>query len=664
MADSEIVIKILADTAELKEGVKKIGEETGKIKDIAGISIDNIMGKMFVLNEGWKAASEIVSKVGEVIEKVVVEMALLGEKALQVEHGFDRMAEEAGISGNKLKQAMLNAADGTIETTKLLERGTQLITAFGAGAVKIPQLIELSRNVAKTFGLETEQVFDQISEAVRNGNTRLLKHYGIYVDAEKSIKHFALANDVAANAINQSGRSQAILNDLLTVGEKKFGKGAETTRSLSESYANLKNQVAEAIEALGVAIFQKFGPQIQFAIDKLGKLALGIKGLFTDDVGTTKAKALGYEIEQISERLEYLRKQDKKFIAEGGVQLVRDDEIKKAEEAMEKAEAQLMRMSQLQKRAAIGTGSAAEAPKAEGGANDIVDKQQQVKNEVAFQQQLNQIRLQSIDAQLRNAQTLEDVRRDQAQKERLLMEQLEIKKQEISNNEMLTGQQKVLMKVEQEKLTLEQIKQLREQYDAQQIEALQRKAMYARGFDNQVVASAELQSKRTAMAWKQSGQLGGAAVTAFGNHTIAAFKAIGNGSKSAGDALKGAFFGMLGEMAMMQGQFMFLSSIWPPNPLGMAAGLGLIALGSMLSSMGDGGAASPSGMGGDSGGGGFGGGMSNGPGAADAAPKRKDVTINIEGNYFESEQTKLAIVEAVRSASDGNDFTIQRGNRK
>jgi hypothetical protein len=73
------------------------------------------------------------------------------------------------------------------------------------------------------------------------------------------------------------------------------------------------------------------------------------------------------------------------------------------------------------------------------------------------------------------------------------------------------------------------------------------------------------------------------------------------------------------------------------------------------------------GAGGASGGGGMPeGGMGlGGPSVGDSLnQRRKEVTINVEGNYFDSEQTRMAIVEAVRGASDANDFTVQRGTRR
>jgi len=235
---------------------------------------------------------------------------------------------------------------------------------------------------------------------------------------------------------------------------------------------------------------------------------------------------------------------------------------------------------------------------------------------------------------------------------------------EIENNKIYTAQQRDQMLVEQKLIFEDQMRMIEMQREQEQQAMLQRQLEAQTNFFNQAGAYAEMNANRTAQAWRQAGGLGGAAMASFSNRAINAFDQIGRGSKSVSEIMKGAFFGMLGDVASAQGKTMFLTNLAPPlgpNPAGMAAGLGLIALGGLLSSMG-GGSSMAGGAGGGAGGGGMGGDF-GGPGVNDAQQKRKEVTINIEGNYYDSEQSKLAIVEAVRSASDANDFTIQRGNR-
>jgi hypothetical protein len=40
------------------------------------------------------------------------------------------------------------------------------------------------------------------------------------------------------------------------------------------------------------------------------------------------------------------------------------------------------------------------------------------------------------------------------------------------------------------------------------------------------------------------------------------------------------------------------------------------------------------------------------------AQKRKAVTIQIQGSYFETEETRTRLVQMVREASDATDFKI------
>jgi hypothetical protein len=92
--------------------------------------------------------------------------------------------------------------------------------------------------------------------------------------------------------------------------------------------------------------------------------------------------------------------------------------------------------------------------------------------------------------------------------------------------------------------------------------------------------------------------------------------------------------------------------------------MGLIALSGFLRSQG-GGSSGGGGGGGSVSGGGDGGSASlttdSGQPAVSEKAQNKAVTIQVMGNYFETEQTKTRLVEMIREASDATDFTIKGG---
>lgn len=671
MADSEIKVKVVADVGDIKKSVQEIEKQTGTLSSVAGVNIDNVVGKLFVLKEGFGAITSVAAAVSQTLKQVTIDLAIIGEKAAQVENGFRVLAEGAGLASGELKNAIEEAAAGTIESTALLQRSSELIVAFGRDAQRIPELIELSRKVARSFGLETEDAFNRISESIRNGNTRALKQLGIYIDSEQAVKAFAREHGIAANAVTDVGRAQAILAAALDKGQDKFRNVNIQAKSLSEQFAGLKNAAEDFVETLG----QLIGANGGLFSTVLETWTRGINGakIALQALGGEGATAAAAQIEVLranvgllTQTLIEIQAGKQGFISKWLFGETAESVQAEIDNAKRKIEELQTTINQ------VGTGEQF-GPPTPGGTSgtaeaDAIDKEKLRQNEIKFQSDIQAIRMQNAEAMVKNSQDVAMLEEAQLVRRVELENQLAAKKSEVTNNELLTAQQKNQMLYEMEvqhKLRLQELELMAEQ---ERMNALQRQLEMTSAVDEQVALSAEIQARRTSDAWRKSGGLGGAAVNSFSNQAMNAFQKIGSGAATVSEALRGAFFGMLGDVATAQGKTMFLTNLAPPlgpNPAGMAAGLGLIALGGLLGAMGSGGKAGGMGAGGGGAGGvgpegGFG-----GPTVGDATKdRRREVTINVEGNYFESEQTRLAIVEAVRSASDANDFTVQRGNRR
>jgi hypothetical protein len=663
MADSEIKVKVVADLSDIKAAVQETARETGKLKEVAGINVDNIVGKLFVMKQGFDAVTATVGAVASTIKAVTVDLAIMGEQARQVENGFTNLADQAGLAGDKLKDSIVEASAGTIESTRLLQRSSELVVAFGKGAERIPELINLSRQAANAFGKDTEQVFNAISESVRSGNTRGLKQLGILVDTEKAVRDFAAANGVSANALNETGRAQAILNAALEQGKRKFGDAKLQADSTRDSWNRFTNTAMDAAEALAGNFNDTFGGTIRSVLGQFAKDFTRLADQLTGKVNVAADESAS-KIRILSERLEFLNKQAERFTDQTSATpvLIRDEEIAKVEKAIQREEELLSQQAKAESlKAAARSGTVAGVNKEE-----ITDNTKSLENERKFSAELQAIRMQNAEATIKGASDVASLEEAQLVRRVEMENQLAIKKEEVNANDIMTQQQKNEMLFELEVQHKMRLQELENQAEAEKMAALQRQLEATTNVAEQAAISAEIGGMRAAEAWRKSGGLGGQAVTAFGNNAVRAFDAFGRGAMTASEALKSAFFGMIGDVATAQGKTMVLASIWPPNPAALAAGLGLVALGGLLSSMGGKGS-SLGGAGGASGGGGMPeGGMGlGGPSVGDSLnQRRKEVTINVEGNYFDSEQTRMAIVEAVRGASDANDFTVQRGTRR
>jgi hypothetical protein len=164
-----------------------------------------------------------------------------------------------------------------------------------------------------------------------------------------------------------------------------------------------------------------------------------------------------------------------------------------------------------------------------------------------------------------------------------------------------------------------------------------------------------------------------------------------NVAQAAAKAVGATILGTIGDKAIADGSYMMLSGIFPPNPVQIGAGAGLIALGASLKSVSSGMLSS---MGPRSASGG------SVPSADDPCPviakakactnsevgelpsesasqastaskesepdmasmerKQRAVNIQIAGNYYDTDSTRRQLMEMIRQETDATDFRYDR----
>lgn len=277
------------------------------------------------------------------------------------------------------------------------------------------------------------------------------------------------------------------------------------------------------------------------------------------------------------------------------------------------------------------------------------------------------LRKASLDKEIASARSVEQVEKLQAQRKILLAQHTEqriaqIKRQFHGHEDQILKhtQQLKRAQAEEEIIMARQVKDEKVAANQRWMESSQGAADgVARGF----AGAAQKQTLELA-TFEKAGER---TFASFSQHSTQALEEWGAGHKTASQAAKGFLFGFLGDRAIAEGAIMMLSGIWPPNPVALAGGAALIALGGALKAA--------------SGGGGGGGGapsMSMGGGGGYQAPQAappsqaamdmrqnaqqntgNSTTIIVQGHIFDGQETRNRMADLVRQASDGNDFRVQ-----
>lgn len=648
MAEERIGVKFDFDS---KEALDKIGELTKTLAEIGEVeSFSKLIGTMRSFLGPIALVTAAVFALKEAFD-----LTIEGEKIALIEKQFDTLSGSVGIFANELKEKIEKSKGPTVDLTDALKASNEAIVKLGLSADKIPEIMEMSRKVTKVFGGEMLTNFDNISQAIASGNLRLLKHYGLNIDIDEATKKYARSIGTTVNALTEFQKQQAILNQVLETSDQKF-------KGISLESETLKDQTKE----LGVA-FKDLGEVIATAFSKAfgGKSKIG--GFLTDMISdvTDKFKYLIGEGETaVSEKIYDLTEERKKLSKEFNEGLVSGKDVSAIRDRLSEI-SKIMDESKSKMPSILGeshtAGGSKEALEAQEQKNILLSaerKKQRDKETIEenkFQMTLLQLKQKNAEDSMK-LMTDEVAAKEQLNFEMELAEtsfnerikQIEIQR-DIEGTITKKRAKELIMELEDEKFM--KLQELAEKEKNLDLVVAENKVRLAQGAKDKIIAGLDESGVKLK---KEMNDWGARAVMAKGiisNNFAAGFKAIGDGSKSAGQAMADAMGGAIGDMAENQGMLMISAGLWPFNPPVLAGGAALLALAGALkgkgssASMGGGSASAP----------GTNAPVSNIPPEI-AQEKKKSVSIQVLGNYFETQETSRRLVELIRSESDATDF--------
>jgi hypothetical protein len=666
MADESVKFKFDLDAKEALGALTEIKEKISKLGESK--SLDGLVSGFIALSGPIFAAGAAIA-----VMKAAFDLTLEGEALDKVQNQFNALAGSAGINAEKLESGIKKAIGTTVDLDEALGVAKKAIVSLGPSADKIPQIFELSRKAAATFGGTVTGAFEDISGAMAAGNTRALRHYGIIIDQNKAYKDYANSIGQTVSALSDQEKKTAVMNAALAQGKEKF-KGIKTEgETVTKMVAEAKVAWKEFTDALarwvahsgivkaalvgirdGVSLvtdyFKKnFGDGVEHATNKVEVLRKELRGLIADQI-------------KLGEGHGQRKSSTGEFLAGDAEQKSIEAKISATKAALEAAKSELTtKKDDLNKKEVVVGDDGRKEIDAQALA---LRKEQKSK----FEKELFQLTVDRYKAE-------EEVETD-AQKMRfnLDMQQIAMEQEQNAKIELIRAQG------EQEgELGVHRAAQLIEQLELDKvakIEAFERKKQDAmlKTYDNQIKSATKASNVIAAAALKDSMSMSSVAAKgtfAYGlmkNSAVSFFKTLGTSSESVAEQMKKAMFGALGEYAMHEGEVMLARGLGHafggiPGAGGeIAQGGALISLGSLISSLG-GSSSSPASGGG--GGGGSAGGIGAGVGQSLTPPtlneqQKKSVTIQVQGSYFETEQTKQRLVDLIRQESDATDFKYQQ----
>lgn len=661
---AEAKAKVVLDL-DNKEFIQKLRESMGLVGSLGNAQgFEDITKNFLAIGRAVGVATAAFAAA-----KTAFDLTLQAEKIEQISRSFDAMAESVGLAARTIREDLIEATGGLIDDDEALQSATRAMAALGDQAARIPEIMSLARKATVLFGGEVTQNFETFSTAIASGNARSLRQFGIIVDTEKALEKYARTLGVSANYLSEAGKKQAVANAALEQARAKFQNVDESALKATNSFKRFQVQLGELVDTTATAVGQSsaFGK----FFDYLSKSAQGYGVLVQRYLGTgleterLKMSELSAGLFDARERLKALNAEYEKasMLERPFMQSSINRQRDKVKELEREVELQRTKVAGMEKEAEAQAKAEAkpkaEAPAAKAGG---VDLSQLRKDQEAFLRDVAKLESEIFERRKANALDMATYEAAHAEQVRALAEQAAMQAQEVDqkaaslglqNDEQVANAKAAIY----ENLNLK-LNELEMQRQNAAVQVAENQLRVAQTTAEGIAAAFALGSAQAARDFENFGRRGQVVFKAFEKNAVSSLIALGEGTADAGEAMRGFMFGALADIAEAEGRVMLLQAFH--NPAAGAAGAALLVLSGVLRGM------AGSRARGDIGGGGAGGGAQGGvtaPGEArpeaEQAPRRA-VTIQIQGSYFETDQTRARLMEMIRESGDFTDFNLRQ----
>ena len=661
MADSETqLLKLDLDNDSFIKKANEANESITKLGDV-----ENLKGVL----AGFESMGLALGVIGVTILalKGSFDLVLDAEKIQKVNDQFDLLSKNAGLYGKELKEGIEKAGAGFATTTELLQASNKAIVELGVNASKIPQIMDMARKVTSVFGGTLIENFDRLSLAISSGNARMLKHMGIIVDTDKAYKAYAGSIGKFKDDLTDVEKKTAMLNAVLDAQNTSLKGVTGNIKNVTNTWTQFKVMITEVGESISLIWEKIFGKTFFHLID-------GAK-MYLQQFNNYLKKDMGEGVDQASNKMAYLtdkiREQREKvqeaikFVEKHGATWETNGVT--AGEALDSSRHKYtLLLQEASKYQAVldKEKKSHEENKVEAAPEENGEKQ---KTRIKFEADLLKLKEDRIKRELALSDDMDKTEALRAEEQEAMHESLNNKLAAIDEKYAAQGHAADRIRSQEKKELLDQyaaeVQATEDKMAMDRINAANRAAKEQEKSFAGFSAGAKAASLSASKDLGNFAKLGEQSFASFHKNAKSAFIAMGDGSKSAGEAMKGFMLNSLADIAEAQGDLLLASAL--VNPLNAAAGAALLVLSGVLRGA-AGSAGSSSGVGSSSGGGGgvatsaTDSGLTTQP--ALSTPS-KAVTIQVQGNYFETDATKRTLMDMIRSETDATDFKYTQINQ-
>ncbi len=215
--------------------------------------------------DSWSEYSLAFNQSAELVEKGLKiintgwDMAKQGAQLAESREAFDDFAGSIGQNSSDIINKLRTASGGTINEMGLIATASRAMSlGVTQDSDKLANLLEIARNKARLFGIETGQAFEDIVTGIGRNSPLILDNLGIRIPAgfEEMTKGMSDANKMAK-----------LLDLTLKEGNKQLVAMGGMTATNADQLRRFEATLSDLKTGIGETIAQAFLPTVEYLTD-------------------------------------------------------------------------------------------------------------------------------------------------------------------------------------------------------------------------------------------------------------------------------------------------------------------------------------------------------------------------------------------------------------
>jgi hypothetical protein len=293
MAKNEVKIKINVDGKELTL-TKKQAKALGKQLDNTGKSAHTVDRRLKGAAQASSNTTKNFSKMAQGVSGGLVpayatlaaQMFALGAvfRGLQqaadfrvLNEGMRAFAANSGVMVKSLSKNLQEATGHQLDFRQAAQ-SSQIMLAAGFSEDQMGAIATAARGASTALGRDFEDSFNRLVRGVTKAEPELLDELGIILRLEPATKKYAQAIGKSVKDLTTFEKSQAVLNEVLTQSEEKYGAVGDAVpvnqfNKLIATFIDLKDKAMEFITPIAEVLAGFFTENIKSAVAVLAIFA-------------------------------------------------------------------------------------------------------------------------------------------------------------------------------------------------------------------------------------------------------------------------------------------------------------------------------------------------------------------------------------------------------